>query len=87
MDYFNTAILLSLLTAAAFILNLPFGYFRANTKKFSLMWFLYIHLPIPAIIVLRKYAGLGFTFVPVIAMGAILGQLLGGRLYARVKVS
>ncbi len=78
---------LALVTVAALVLNLPFGYLRGKTRKFSLMWFLYIHLPIPAIIVLRKYAGLGFTFVPVIAMGAILGQLLGGRLYARVKVS
>lgn len=78
---------LALVTVAALVLNLPFGYLRGKTKKFSLMWFLYIHLPIPAIIVLRKYAGLGFTFVPVIAMGAILGQLIGGRLYSRVKVS
>ncbi len=78
---------LALVTVAALVLNLPFGYLRGKTRKFSLMWFLYIHLPIPAIIVLRKYAGLGFTFVPVIAMGAIIGQLLGGRLYARVKVS
>ena len=78
---------LALVTLAALVLNLPFGYLRGKTRKFSLMWFLYIHVPIPAIIVLRKYAGLGFTFVPVIAMGAILGQLIGGRLYSRVKVS
>ncbi len=78
---------LALVTIAAFVLNLPFGYLRGKTRKFSLMWFLYIHVPIPAIIVLRKYAGLGFTFVPVIAMGAILGQLIGGRLYGRIKVS
>ncbi|MBI5238546.1 MAG: hypothetical protein HY887_09020 [Deltaproteobacteria bacterium] len=78
---------LALVTVAALVLNLPFGYLRGKTRKFSLMWFLYIHLPIPAIIVLRKYVGLGFTFVPVIAMGAILGQFIGGRLYGRVKVS
>lgn len=78
---------LALVTIAALVLNLPFGYLRGKTRKFSLMWFLYIHLPIPAIIVLRQYAGLGSTFVPVIAMGAILGQLIGGRLYSRVKVS
>lgn len=78
---------LALVTIAALVLNLPFGYLRGKTRKFSLMWFLYIHVPIPAIIVLRKYAGLGFTFVPVIAMGAILGQLIGGRLYGRIKVS
>ncbi len=72
--------LLLILIAAALVLNLPFGYVRAGTKKFSLKWFLYIHLPIPFIFLLRRFAGIGAEFIPIIAAGAIAGQLLGGRL-------
>ncbi|MBI5344986.1 MAG: hypothetical protein HZB83_06595 [Deltaproteobacteria bacterium] len=76
---------LAVLVLAAFILNLPFGYLRGKTKKFSFQWFLYIHLPIPAIFLMRTFAGIGITFVPVIAIGAVMGQFLGGRLYNNLK--
>lgn len=75
-----TLIILTLLVIAAFVLNLPFGYLRVKTKKFSILWFLYIHLPIPFIFLLRTFAGFGIKVVPIIAVGAILGQLLGGKL-------
>ncbi len=82
-------LVLLMLVAAALALNLPFGYLRSRTKKLSIMWFLYIHLPIPFIFVLRTLAGFGVKFVPIIAAGAIIGQLLGGRLgrLNNVKVS
>lgn len=82
-----TISVLALLTIAALVLNLPFGYLRVKTKKFSVMWFLYIHLPIPFIFVLRNMAGFGYKFIPVLVVGAVLGQLLGGRLNASAKVS
>ena len=72
--------LLVLLTIAALILNLPFGYLRVNTKKFSFLWFLYIHLPIPVIFILRTLAGFSIKVVPIIVVGAVAGQFLGGRL-------
>lgn len=75
-----TIFILAILTIAALVLNLPFGYLRVKTKKFSVMWFLYIHLPIPFLFVLRTLAGFGIQFIPIIAAGAILGQLLGGKL-------
>ncbi len=78
---------LVLLTLAALVLNLPFGYLRVKAKKFSVMWFLYIHLPIPFIFVLRTMAGFGYKFIPILVVGAVLGQLLGGRLNASAKVS
>ena len=78
---------LVLLTLAALVLNLPFGYLRVKTKKFSVMWFLYIHLPIPFIFVLRTMAGFGYKFIPILVVGAVLGQLLGGRLNASARVS
>ena len=74
-------LILALITIAAFVLNLPFGYLRGPTKKFSFLWFLYIHLPIPAIFVLRTMAGFTYKVIPIIIVGAVLGQLIGSRIY------
>ncbi len=75
-----TLMLLAALIIAAFILNLPFGYFRVKTRKFSIQWFLYIHLPIPFIFILRTLAGFGIKIVPLMIAGAVVGQVIGGRL-------
>jgi integral membrane sensor domain MASE1 len=63
-----------------FVLNLFFGYFRARTRKYSLKWFLCIHLPIPVIFVARLYAHLDMRFIPVFLVAAIAGQIVGGKL-------
>lgn len=76
----QTYTVIALVTLAALFLNIPFGYLRVKAKKFTFMWFLYIHLPIPFIFLLRTFAGLGIGYVPIIAFGAILGQFIGGRL-------
>lgn len=76
----HSSLILLMLVIAALVLNTPFGYLRVKARKFSIAWFLYIHLPIPFLFVLRRLAGFGIEFVPIIAVGAILGQLLGGRL-------
>ena len=51
---------MALWTAGAFVLvlNLPFGFWRSRVKKFSVPWFLAIHLPVPMIIQTKdgKYA-------------------------------
>lgn len=64
------------------ILNLPFGYWRANVKKFSYQWFLAVHIPVPFIIAMRIFGGLGWQFVtfPVLVGAFFIGQLLGGLL-------
>lgn len=76
----SIAVLAALVAFAALVLNLPFGYLRMNTKKFSVMWFVYIHLPIPFIFILRNMAGLGYVYIPLMVAGALAGQLIGGRL-------
>jgi hypothetical protein len=63
-----------------FVLNLFFGYFRAKTKKYSFSWFLYIHLPIPAVFLARTYSGLDYRFIPVFLFAAVIGQIAGGKL-------
>ena len=62
------------------ILNLFFGYFRARERKYSFRWFLYIHLPIPAIIIARVYSGLDYRYIPLFVFAAVVGQLFGGKL-------
>ncbi|OGU59401.1 MAG: hypothetical protein A2V66_16165 [Ignavibacteria bacterium RBG_13_36_8] len=64
-----------------FILNLPFGYWRANVKKFSFQWILAVHIPVPFVIVLRLISGLGFGFItyPILVGVFFFGQYLGGK--------
>lgn len=80
MTTYSIASLAIMVSMAALVLNLPFGYLRMNTRKLSFMWFVYIHLPIPAIFILRNMAGLDYKFIPLMVAGAVAGQFLGGRL-------
>jgi hypothetical protein len=65
-----------------FLLNLPFGYWRASVRKMSPQWFLAVHIPVPLVVALRIYSGLGFKWIsfPVIIGAYFLGQFVGGRL-------
>jgi len=76
---------MNILTVASlvFILNLPFGYWRANERKLSTRWFLAIHTPVPFVIALRVFSGLGWQFITFpIMIGAFFGgQLIGGKLH------
>ena len=74
-------------TVFVFILNLPFGYWRANVRKYGLQWALAIHIPVPFIIVARIFSNIGFELYtyPILVGAFFLGQLLGKFLYARRK--
>ncbi len=63
-----------------FLLNLPFGYWRANEQKLSRRWFLAIHLPVPFVIALRVFSGLGWQFItfPILIGAFFAGQFAGG---------
>ena len=70
---------------AVLAINVPFGFWRATTRRFSLAWVLAIHLPVPMVIALRLMSHLGWrpsTF-PVLIGSYFLGQFLGGRLHRR----
>ena len=62
------------------VLNVPMGYWRNAVRKYSVQWFLAIHLAVPLIFLVRVKAGLGLIYVPVLIVSALLGQLIGGRL-------
>jgi len=66
-----------------FVINIPFGYWRTNVKRFSLQWFLSIHIPIPFIILIRIYTGIGFEFItyPIMLFAFFLGQFTGLKIY------
>ncbi len=63
------------------LLNLPFGYWRAGTRRYSIPWFLAIHIPVPLAVGLRMQAGMTWQLstLPVFVGAFFLGQFLGGR--------
>jgi hypothetical protein len=70
---------IAIVLIVTFLLNLPFGWLRRKEKKFSFKWFLYIHLPIPFIIVMRIWLGINPWFIPLIIAVAVAGQAIGAR--------
>ncbi len=69
----------------AFVISIPCGYLRQSYSKYSFMWFMLIHIPIPFIILLRVKAGLNWHFIPFTLAGSIAGQIFGGALSRRRK--
>jgi len=79
-----------LITFAVLLFNIPFGYWRGGVRKFSLQWFLAVHIPVPFIIVLRIYGGIGFAFYTYIFLVSAFftGQQIGAYYYkSRSKLS
>jgi hypothetical protein len=66
--------------AAVFLITLPFGFYRAYTRKLSLRWFLAIHLPVPLVFLARFEAHLSYTFIPFTCAAFAAAQLVGSRL-------
>jgi len=71
---------LIIISIAVFILNIPFGYWRANVRRFSFQWFLAIHIPVPFIITMRILGHIGFSWYTYLFLVAafFLGQQCGG---------
>jgi small basic protein len=74
-----------------FLINIPFGYWRAQVKKFSKDWFLAIHLPVPLIVAMRLLMGVHLniptviTFVVAFFLGQRTGVLIYRKLQKRLK--
>jgi hypothetical protein len=80
---------LATVAAATLAVNLPFGFWRAGVRKFSLPWFLAVHGSVPLIVGLRLATGLGWRLstLPVLVGAFFGGQLIGGRVRASLKRS
>jgi hypothetical protein len=72
-----------LLTLFTFIINIPFGYWRANVRKYSVQFLMAIHIPVALIILFRFAAGTGFEIVTLLytVPSFIIGQYAGSRIY------
>jgi len=70
------------LAAAVLLINLPFGYWRAGVRKFSVAWFLAVHLPVPFVAALRILTGQGWRWstFPLLVAVYFAGQLAGARI-------
>jgi len=64
----------------AFCSNLPLGYIRETTCKFSLRWFILVHVSIPFIVMLRITFGFSWYWIPFTLTCAVAGQLFGGQI-------
>lgn len=66
-------------------INIPFGFWRESVKKYSIPWFLAIHIPVIAVIFLRIYSGIGYALITygVLITAFYSGHKLGGFLYKK----
>ncbi|MBT9537888.1 MAG: hypothetical protein AAB175_00870 [Nitrospirota bacterium] len=80
MDWLIKSAIVTGLFSLTFMLNMPFGYLRGKTKRFSLKWFLYIHLPIPFVLLARILSNIDMTYIPLFVLAAVIGQVWGGKL-------
>ena len=71
---------LALVILFIFLLNVAFGYWRANTRKFSWQWILSIHIPVPIAIGARMlFLGWNWALVPLFVGVFAAGQYSGGK--------
>ena len=76
---------LLLLSIAVIVINIPFGYWRANVKKFSLQWVMAVHVPVIFVVALRILISVGFawyTFVFLVTT-FFIGQSIGAFFHKR----
>lgn len=69
------------------LINIPFGYWRANVRKFSIPWFFAVHLPVPLVAYLRSqfhYGWIGIT-IALFVVAYFGGQFIGGRTSVRMR--
>jgi len=66
-----------------FLINLPFGYIRSRTTRFSRKWMMAVHIPVPFVLLLRIFTGFSWTAIPFLLLSDIAGQLAGGMLRKR----
>lgn len=68
---------------ATIIINLPFGYWRGGLKKLSFWWFVAIHAPVPAVVMIRKFhkLELSWSLAPFLLGAYFIGQFVGRKIY------
>jgi len=71
-----------------FLVNIPFGYWRAYASKYKrrVEWIAAVHAPVPLIVLMRFMAGVGFdlngaVYIALFVVAYFTGQRVGGLLY------
>ena len=69
-------------SGVVFLINLPFGAWRARSRKLSPSWFAADHVPVVLAIGFRILMGIRFMLatIPVFVAAFFLGQSVGGRI-------
>jgi hypothetical protein len=75
----------AILLFGVYILNLPFGYWRRMTKKFSKEWIVAIHSPVPIVFLARFLAGVSLLHIPLFVLSFFLGQFSGGKIRLKLE--
>ena len=75
----HTLTLMGIIGVTALVLNIPLGYLREGQRKYSLAWFVYIHLSIPLIAYLRIANHVTSWLIPFFILCALAGQIVGGK--------
>ena len=75
--------IIALLVFIVFIINIPFGFWRKSQKRFSVNWFLSIHIPVVISILLRYLCNIKFDWLYLLlfVLMFIAGQFSGKVLY------
>jgi hypothetical protein len=79
----NLSIAVISLLLFAFFSNIPLGYLRMGSPKYSVRWFVYIHLSVPFIVGLRVANNISWQMIPFSIALAVAGQMIGSRIYRR----
>jgi hypothetical protein len=80
MEINSKLIVIIAIFSLTLLINLFFGRLRTRTRKFSLNWFLCIHLPIPFVFLARVSSHVSAWYIPFFVVAALAGQVLGGKL-------
>lgn len=70
---------ISAVLVAVVLVTLPFGFYRAYTRRLSLRWFLAIHVPVVFVFLARVEAHLSYAFIPFTCLAFTTAQILGAR--------
>ena len=76
--------LMALIGSAALAVNIPLGYAHEGFRRFSIGWFVCIHLSVPLIAWLRLVNHVSAWGIPAFVACAVLGQIAGGR-FRRIR--
>lgn len=73
---------LAIVAILVYLINMPFGFWREGVRKFSIYWFLAVHLPVPMVVFLRFAFELGFAWhtYPIMIGAFFFGQFTGARI-------